>query len=176
MTVIRRLARPMLATTFIYGGVQALRNTSAVAEEAKHVNDGVRDLAAKVAPQVQVPADDATLVRINAALHLVGGFGLATNRFPRVSALLLAGSIVPSTIAGHPFWAKKGSERDDELSHFLTNVSALGGLVLAAVDTEGKPGVTWRATHAAGSARRSAASSANSLRKQAKKTAKNVKS
>src|SRR4051812_34623555 len=117
MTVIRRLARPMLATTFIYGGVQALRNTSAVAQEAKPVNDGIRDLAAKVAPQVQVPSDDATLVRINAAAHLVGGLGLATNRFPRASALLLAGSIVPSTIAGHPFWAKKGSERDDELSH-----------------------------------------------------------
>ena len=39
-----------------------------------------------------------------------------------------------------------------------------GGLLIAAVDTEGKPGVAWRAQHAVGSARREA----KHLRREAK--------
>jgi putative oxidoreductase len=40
--------------------------------------------------------------------------------------------------------------------HFFKNVSMLGGLMLAAVDTEGKPGVAWRARRAAKDVRREA--------------------
>jgi putative oxidoreductase len=153
MTVIRRLARPMLASTFVWGGIQAMKNAPALAEASKPVNDEIRDLAGKVAPQVKVPADDKTLVRINAGVHIVAGLGLATNRAPRLCALALAGTVVPTTVAGHPFWQEKDkAARTRQMTHFFKNISMLGGLILAAVDTEGRPGVAWRTSHAAGTA------------------------
>jgi uncharacterized membrane protein YphA (DoxX/SURF4 family) len=143
----------MLASTFVFGGIQALKNTPALAVASKPVNDEIRDLAGRVAPQVKVPADDQTLVRINAGVQIVAGLGLATGRAPRLCALALATSVVPTTVAGHPFWEEKDkTERTRQTTHFFKNLSMLGGLVLAALDTEGRPGVTWRTTHAVGAA------------------------
>jgi uncharacterized membrane protein YphA (DoxX/SURF4 family) len=161
----------MLASTFVFGGIQALRNAPALAEAAKPVNDEIRDLADKVAPQVHLPSDDKTLVRINAGVHIVAGLGLATGRAPRLCALALAGTVAPTTIAGHPFWEEKDkAARTAQMTHFFKNVSMLGGLVLAAVDTEGKPGVAWRTQNAFGSAKREA----KHLRREAKLAAKSV--
>jgi uncharacterized membrane protein YphA (DoxX/SURF4 family) len=153
MTVTRRLARPLLASSFIFGGVQALKNTPALAAASKPVNDEIRGLAGKVAPQVKVPADDKTLVRINAGVHIVAGLGLATGRAPRLCSLALAATLVPTTIAGHPFWEEKDkAAREKQTSAFFKNLSMLGGLVLAGLDTEGRPGLAWRTTHAVGNA------------------------
>src|SRR6476659_5069523 len=107
MTLIRLVARPMLASTFIYGGINALRNTGALAEAAKPVNDEIRDFAGKVAPQVPIPADDKTMVRINAGVHIVAGLALATGRAPRLASAALAATVVPTTLAGHAFWKQK---------------------------------------------------------------------
>jgi hypothetical protein len=63
--------------------------------------------------------------------------------------MLLAGSLVPTTLAGHRFWEEKDpAERYRQRGNFLKNVGLLGGLILAAVDTEGQPGLAWRAKHA----------------------------
>ena len=48
------------------------------------------------------------------------------------------------------------SAKANQKIHFFKNLSMLGGLILAAVDTEGRPGVAWRAKHAATGARREA--------------------
>ena len=166
----------MLASTFVFGGVQALRNAPALAEAAKPVNDEIRDLADKVAPSLPVPESDTTLVRINAVVHIVAGLGLATGRAPRLSALALAGTVVPTTLAGHPFWEEKDkSARTQQMTHFFKNVSMLGGLVIAAIDTEGKPGVAWRTTHAVGSAKREAKHLRREATAQAKLAVKGVR-
>src|SRR3954451_23972322 len=107
MTLTRRLARPMLASTFVFGGIQALKNTPALAEASKPVNDGIRDLAEKVAPQVHLPEDVRTLVLTTAGVHIAAGLGLATGRAPRLCAWALAATVVPTTVAGHPFWKEK---------------------------------------------------------------------
>jgi len=169
MTLIRLVARPMLASTFIYGGIYALQNTAHLAEASKPVNDEIRGLAGKIAPQLPVPSDDKTMVRLNAGVHILAGLGLATGRAPRLSALALAGTVVPTTLAGHRFWEQKDkAARAQQMTHFFKNVSMLGGLVLAAVDTEGRPGVAWRAQHAVGSAKREA----KHLRREAKAQAR----
>lgn len=169
MTLIRLVARPMLASTFIFGGVQALRNAPALAEAAKPVNDEIRDLADKVAPSVHLPQDDTTMVRLNAGVHIVAGLGLATGRAPRLSALALAATVVPTTLAGHPFWQEKDKDaRMHQMTHFFKNLSMLGGLVIAAIDTEGRPGVAWRTSHAVGTAKREA----KHLRREAKAQSK----
>jgi len=175
MTLTRRVARPMLASTFIFGGIQALKNTPKLAEASKPVNDEIRGLAEKVAPQVHLPEDDKTLVRINAGVHIVAGLGLATGRAPRLCALALAATVVPTTVAGHPFWQEKDkAARTQQMTHFYKNVSMLGGLIIAALDTEGRPGVTWRTTHAVGSATSGATQGATKLGRQATKAAKKL--
>ena len=52
--------------------------------------------------------------------------------------------------------------------HFFKNASMLGGLLLAAVDTEGKPGVAWRARRAAADVRREATGLAKDARREAR--------
>ena len=61
---------------------------------------------------------------------------------------MLAASLVPTTLAGHPFWAMPKEERAAHQTHFLKNLGLLGGLLLAAADTEGRPGLKYRTTHA----------------------------
>ena len=96
------------------------------------------------------------------------GAALATGRGRRLGALLLAGTIVPSTIAKHPFWTVQDPEqRAQDRSHFLKNVSLLGGVLIASVDTEGKPSLAWRA-------QRGGQSLAKETRKASKKLAKST--
>ena len=93
-----------------------------------------------------VPENTVTLVRINGIAQAGGGAALATGKGRRLGALLLAGSLIPSTIAKHPFWTVQDpEERVQERTHFLKNVSLLGGVLLASQDTEGKPSLAWRA-------------------------------
>jgi uncharacterized membrane protein YphA (DoxX/SURF4 family) len=157
MTVIRMLARPMLASLYVVGGVNALKASDRHAERAKKVTDRIVTAAHRLAPGVPIPNDPTTLVRINAAVQLLGAASLATGRAPRLSSMVLAGSLVPTTLAGHAFWDEHDPEtRATQKLHFFKNLSMLGGLMLAAVDTEGRPGVAWRARHAAKDARREA--------------------
>ena len=135
----------MLATIFVTGGLDALRNPASKVPAAESV-------APQIAEQIPVLSDydTETLVRINGGVQLVAGTALAFGWFPRVAALALAGSVIPTTAAGHRFW-----EVDDQLQrkqqkiHFSKNLGLLGGLLLAAADTEGRPGVGWRTRHGA---------------------------
>jgi putative oxidoreductase len=48
-------------------------------------------------------------------------------------------------VAGHRFWEETDpAAKANQTIHFLKNVSLMGGLLLAAVDTAGKPSVAWR--------------------------------
>ncbi len=176
MTLIRLVARPMLASMFVAAGVNALRNTEAVTQRAKPVTDRFSRTAVKVAPTAPIPDDPKTLVRMHAGVQIAAGLAFATGRAPRLSATVLAASMLPTVSAGHPFWEESDPElRANERSHFFKNVSMLGGLFLAAVDTEGKPGVAWRAKHSIGSARREAKHLRKQTRAQARLAAKSVR-
>lgn len=94
--------------------------------------------------------EDEAYVRINGAVQVGAGVLLALGRAPRLASVALAASIVPTTLAGHRFWELEGDERHEQQVHFLKNASLLGGLILAAVDTEGQPGLAWKARHLRG--------------------------
>ena len=169
MTVSRRIARPMLASMFVVGGVNALKNAPTLEAKASDVTERILPLVQKVAPGLPLPEDPVTLVRLNAAVQLTAAAALATGRAPRLASATLAVSLVPTTVAGHRFWAESDPARKaDQRTQFFKNVSMLGGLLLAAVDTEGKPGVAWRAQHAVGDARREARQVARATKAQAK--------
>ena len=169
MSLSRLIARPMLSSIFLVGGANSLRNAPALAAKAQPVTDKVLPLAHKVVPQLPIPDDPALLVRINGATQIAAGLALATGRAPRLSAAILGATLIPTTAAGHRFWAVDDkAERKQQQLHFFKNVSLLGALVIAAGDTEGKPGVAWRARRAAKDARREARHLTAAARREAK--------
>ena len=147
--LVRRIARPLLAAPFVYGGISTLRKPQDRVPGAAPIVDKVAEVADKQLP-VQVPRDVEQWVKADAALKVVAGTLFGLNRLPRLTALVLSVSIVPTTLAGHRFWEHDDpKERFGQLSHFLKNLGLLGGLLLAVVDTEGKPSVGYRARRAA---------------------------
>ena len=167
MTLSRTIARPLLASMFLVGGVNALKNPEMLAKRAKPVLDRVAPLL-KQSP-LPIPDDPETIVRLNGAVHVAAGLALATGRAPRISAAVLAASLVPTTLGGHRFWEEQDpTVKTQQRLNFFKNLSMLGGLLIAAGDTDGKPGVAWRARRVAKDARREAKHLAASARREAK--------
>jgi uncharacterized membrane protein YphA (DoxX/SURF4 family) len=105
----------------------------------------------------------------------VAGITLASGRAPRLSAAVLAATLVPSTVTDHRFWEEQDpAARSNQRIHFFKNVSMLGGLMIAGLDTEGRPGLAWRARRAAKDARREAKHLAASARREAKLAAAQI--
>jgi uncharacterized membrane protein YphA (DoxX/SURF4 family) len=175
MTVTRLIARPMIASMFVVGGVAAFKNAPKLAGKASGVTDAVLPLVRRAAPTAPVPSDPVTIVRVNAAVQVAAAAALATGRAPRLAAATLAVSLVPTTAAGHRFWEESDPEqRKNQQLHFFKNVSMLGGLLLASVDTEGKPGLAWRARRATKDVRREARHLGRSARREAKLAAAQI--
>lgn len=144
MPVVDHLARPLLASVFISGGTDALLKPAKRAEQARPVVERLHGLVPAL------PEDPETAVRVNGAIHVAVGLALATGRLPRLSALVLAATLVPTTLGGHRFWEQKDRDtRHQQRVHFTKNVAILGGLLLAATDRGGAPSLAWRARHAA---------------------------
>ena len=102
-----------------------------------------------------LPDETEQTVRLNGAVQCVAGAMLAMGWWPRLSAAVLAGTLVPTTLAGHRFWEiEDKQERAQQRIHFLKNVTMLGGLLIAAADTAGDPSLAWRGRHAARDAHR----------------------
>ena len=129
MTLLRSVARPLLASMFLYGGVNAIRNAKTMAPKA----EPVADLIHRVQPELQV--SPTNLVRTNGAVHVAAATAVATGHVPRLSSFILAGSLVPTTAQGHQFWNETDpAARKNQLIHFLKNLSMIGGLLMATLD------------------------------------------
>ena len=176
MTPVRLIARPLLAATFFVGATTALKNSDKLAAKAGKVTERVLPLVRRVAPGAPLPTNPRTLVQINAGVQLVAAGALAMGKAPRLSSTVLATSLVPTTLAGHAFWDESDPEaRKVQKLHFFKNVSVLGGLLLAGVDTEGKPGLAWRARNAATTANKDARTMAKSAGKDARHLARSAR-
>ncbi|GAA5086702.1 DoxX family protein [Nocardia iowensis] len=147
--LLRRLARPLLATVFVVEGVDTLRRPETRVKAATElVQRGQRQLPEQYA--AKLPSDPGTVVRINAGAQVAGGVLLALGKAPRLAALVLAATVVPATVTEQDFWnepdpAQKATKR----KAFLKDLGLLGGLMIAAADTEGKPSLGWRGKRAA---------------------------
>ncbi|WP_338750912.1 DoxX family protein [Janibacter alittae] len=147
--IVRRIARPLLSSIFIFGGYNAVRYAAAHKPAADPVTT-------KLASVLGLPEDTELLVRVNGAAMVGGGALLATGKAPRLASLVLLASTVPTT-ATHQWWNESDPQKKQgEQVQFFKNLSLLGGLLLAAADTAGKPGVTYRAKQATSNARREA--------------------
>lgn len=146
--LIRRIARPMLSAAFIARGVEALRSPKPAADAARPTLEGLSKLPDPVG--TNVPTNAETVARATAAVQIGGGLLLATGKLPRLASAALALSVVPGSLGGHTFWSETDPQRKaDERRAFITDVSLIGGLIIAAVDTEGKPSLGWHGRRAA---------------------------
>ncbi|MBX7452620.1 DoxX family membrane protein [Mycolicibacterium sp. 3033] len=146
--LIRRVARPMLSAVFISRGVESLQSPKPAADATRQTLDGLSKLPDPVG--TNVPSDAEMVAKVNAAVQIGGGLLLATGKFPRIASIALAASVVPGSLGGNAFWNQSDPQRkSEERKAFITDISLLGGLIIAAVDTEGKPSLGWRGRRAA---------------------------
>jgi uncharacterized membrane protein YphA (DoxX/SURF4 family) len=90
---------------------------------------------AAIRKTVPLPDDDEQVVRANAAVQVVGGVMLALGIAPRLSALALTASLIPTTLAGHSYWALDDPDaRKLQRIQFHKNMAMIGGLLFAVLD------------------------------------------
>jgi uncharacterized membrane protein YphA (DoxX/SURF4 family) len=168
MTLVRRLARPLLAASFVAGGLDAFRHPAQRAEAA-------RPLVAQVAEPLGLPADPETYVRANGAAMATAGVLFGLGRLPRLSALVMAVTLAPSAYTQHAFWQEKDPvRRREQRRAFVQDVSLVGAALVSSVDTAGRPGLAWRGRNAVQQAERSAKRATRGARRasrQAKRAA-----
>jgi uncharacterized membrane protein YphA (DoxX/SURF4 family) len=146
--LIRRIARPLLSAVFIGQGIETLRNPSLTLEATEPTVAALRQLPEPYGDKV--PSNPETAARINAAVQVGGGLLLATGKMPRVASAALAFTVIPGSLGGHLFWTESDPQRKAQKRRdLLTDLSLLGGLIIAAVDTEGRPSLGWRGRRAA---------------------------
>jgi uncharacterized membrane protein YphA (DoxX/SURF4 family) len=156
----------MLSAIFVSSGVKVLLNPGSRAESASRVTDRVGPLIEKMDPRL--PSDTLSLVRLKAGADVVAGLLLATGHLTRPAAATLAVNLIPTTVAGHPFWSLPKEQRAAQQVQFLKNLGLLGGLLLAAADTEGRPGLKYRTTHAVDRSQRKVKRAVRTAKREAK--------
>jgi putative oxidoreductase len=121
---LRVVARILTGSTYVVLGADALLTPGKRPEIAGETLAAIR----KVVP---LPENDTLLVQTNAAVMVGGGALLALGRVPRLAALALAASLVPTTAAAHQYWTiDDPAARAQQKIHFWKNASLLGGLLL----------------------------------------------
>ena len=108
------LARVLLASPFLYSGVDKCWRWSAAQ----------REVAASGLPWPTL------LHLITVVVQLGGGFSVLLGIEPRLGALLLLLFLIPVTVMYHPFWKRSGADIVVEADHFLSNVAIMGGLLM----------------------------------------------
>lgn len=138
--LVRRLARPMLASWYVHDGLDAVRTPAPHVAVARPVADRVTTALGRA------PLPDRTLawaVRAHGAATMLAGAGLALGRAPRSSAAALAVLTLPLVVAQQPFASPRKIDKE-RVGPFVHALGGTGAAILAAVDLEGRPGVAWR--------------------------------
>lgn len=81
------------------------------------------------------------LVKLNGVVMVGAGSALALGIFPKLASLALIGSLVPTTLVGHPFWQQTDPKaRNIHMTQVLKNAAIVGGLlsIVAAPKKKGR--------------------------------------
>jgi|GEM_PF-771001 len=162
--LLRRLARPLLAAPFVYDGVSTALRPAEHTDAARQGADTVTDaLGVDKLDDTQV----SLLVRAHGTATALAGVLLAVGRAPRTAALALAALSAPLAVVNQPF-TSKGDERKDKTAKFVRNLGAVGAAVIAGIDLEGRPGVSYRISQKRTAAQRSGKHAIESAEKSGK--------
>jgi uncharacterized membrane protein YphA (DoxX/SURF4 family) len=128
-SITTRVASPLLASIFISGGFDAAMNPEGKVKKAEKVTG-------RIAQRVTaLPDDTETLVRLNGVAQVIAGTALSLGLLRRLSAVVLIGTLVPTTLAGHRFWEELDEDaRNMQITQFAKNLGLLGGLLLVATE------------------------------------------
>jgi uncharacterized membrane protein YphA (DoxX/SURF4 family) len=132
LSPLRPAARVLTGSTYVLLGLDAVRAPGGRVDQAA-------PLLATIRKAVPLPDDDELVVQGNAAVQVAAGAMLALGIAPRLSALVLAGSLVPTTLAGHSYWKIEDPDvRKVQRIQFHKNMAMIGGLLFAALDEPGR--------------------------------------
>jgi putative oxidoreductase len=117
--MLKTLSHLLLAGIFISGGASQFIEPGGRAQKVG--NAGI--------PQPQ------QAVTLNGAVMVFGGTLLALGIFPRLAALMLFGSLIPTTFVGHSFWSEENAAgRKAQQTQFLKNLGLMGGLLMVILE------------------------------------------
>ncbi len=176
MSLLRFVARSMLASYFVINGVKAFRHPEDLVEDAQPIADAVLPAFTSLLPQAArgyLPEDTAGFVKCTGIAQVVGGLSLATGIGRRLGAGVLAATMVPHVLASNPLKAK-GAERSVAQAQLSKNVALLGGVLLASQDTQGRPSLAWKVRMQKELASKEAARHKAELERDARATAADV--
>lgn len=143
MSPIRLIARPMLAAGYILNGVERLRKPEAAAASVGPLQSGSQAGRRPRRSSDSRPSHRCCTGRCR--------FDARHRTLPRLSASILVGTYLLDTV-GERLSADKTKSKEEKKARnerTLLRTSMLGGALLAAVDTAGRPGLWWRTQHAA---------------------------
>lgn len=142
MSLIRKIARPLLAASFVYDGVNQLR-----APEGHTYLTPAVDAAAKARPELApLKGQEKLLAQGIAGTQVAAGALFAIGRFPRISsALLVATGSINAYLNFRASEVQDQQEKKRRLTDAVRHASMVGAVTLASVDTDGNPSLAWRA-------------------------------
>lgn len=170
MSLLRFVARSLFAGQFIAEGVKALAHPDDVAEDSARVAGTVAPVVQRVLPAhlaSSVPDRPQTWARLVGGAQVAGGAMLATGLGRRLGAATLVGTSALELIAAWPGRQASAAAKEEARALMIRRASLLGGALLSSMDTEGKPGLAWRADQAVKTAGKKADEAVDSVTKAA---------
>lgn len=159
MSLVRFLARPMLASSFVLAGLDKLKNADDTATQ-------LSPLLRRAADTLPFATNEKVLARVIGGTQVGAGVLFALGKSARLAASVLA---VISVLNAYVEWRSADitskAARDARRTQLLKNVTLTGGVLLASVDTAGTPSLAWRAEHLAADARKGASHLTSDVRK-----------
>jgi putative oxidoreductase len=125
-TLIRTAGRFLLAGIFVYSGYGMYKNAEGYAK--------------RVSSTLPMVPEDPMIPKVHGAIMMGAGSTFALGILPKMSARILALTLIPNTLIGHAFWkAETPEDRRAQLIHLLKNAGLFGGLLYASADKRTKP-------------------------------------
>lgn len=143
MALVRRIARPLLAAPFIVEGVRTALHPERDIDVSPEAFGAVDSALTKSSAPGFV--DVRGVVRATGAIAAGAGILYATGRCPRAAAATLLLTTSLGWAGRKKVWALRGPELVQEVQAILSDAGLLGGVLLAVVDHDGRPSLSYRA-------------------------------
>lgn len=171
MNLLRFVGRSLLAGFFVSNGLKAVRKPDELVDAAEPIAEKFVPLAQRNLPPsaaAYLPTDTRSLVRLTGAAQVAGGLAMFTGIGRRPGAGLAALAMVPHVLAANPRSASPG-RKDAARSLLVRNLALLGAALVVSQDTQGQPGLMWRASDGYTRLQRQASRTQDELTREAEK-------
>jgi uncharacterized membrane protein YphA (DoxX/SURF4 family) len=122
------LSRLLLSGILVVGGWDTYRDPEPKVPAANSV-------VPSLLHQLGLSADTSAVLRANGLVQVGAASALAVGALPRLSSVMLIGSLVPTTLPGHRFWTQdETAARATQRVQFLKNLAIIAGLLVVATE------------------------------------------